>query len=361
MGVFQMMFTSSNTTYVGRRTWRCNYCRKTDRKGRLIWHIYQYHVDPKRIPFTCGLCGFICQDRQTLRHHLHNYKRHVEIAEKTPYVDLNTILKKAASPYWVTERDMTCTKAGVSLSDVDPDDDPFQPMEDEAELPAWLLEGTVAASPTPASSATARGFQPIHSPTPPRLTPTQVYTPTVIPEAKAPNFPVAPSTIRMASPQLLATKCSPPPYVPSKVRRVEAGTPVQDEPELNVFQDIMTTGPISDPAFEEEEPVVNCAKQQQPTQGENDIVADAIEKASEMISATLQEMLAESKKQTSLLEKAVTGLETLQKSVGTIKDDLSRVERRVTVMSRSSVTTSFAALTKENSPPKPDRKKGAKK
>ncbi|KAH3786980.1 hypothetical protein DPMN_165099 [Dreissena polymorpha] len=60
-----------------RKSWRCKNCSKKDRKGRLMGHILKHHVVFDRVPFSCNLCSFRCNDKNTLVDHLKNYKRHL--------------------------------------------------------------------------------------------------------------------------------------------------------------------------------------------------------------------------------------------------------------------------------------------
>lgn len=122
------------------RLWQCKTCGKTDRKSRVVTHIWKHHIPFDMVPFSCFLCGFRCHTKQELVTHLTDYPRHREEAAKYGgKVDLVKVLHQAPTPYYVSENDMLLVQPEVPnqtlpnwLCDVSADN-PRHPMH------YWLL------------------------------------------------------------------------------------------------------------------------------------------------------------------------------------------------------------------------------
>ncbi len=100
-------------------------CSKTDRRGRMVAHILKYHVSMDRVPYSCSLCNFRCQDTTDLLNHTRRYKRHVEEVKRNPGIPLSRALNKAEDPVVLDESYMKL----VPGSRLDQAEDPLEDME----------------------------------------------------------------------------------------------------------------------------------------------------------------------------------------------------------------------------------------
>ncbi|KAH3800120.1 hypothetical protein DPMN_153747 [Dreissena polymorpha] len=153
-----------------RKSWRCKHCGKEDRKGRLMGHILKHHVVFYRVPFSCSICSFRCNDKKTLVDHLKNYKRHLaEVADRQGRISLDRVLQRSENPYWVSQKDMEPVLGlyGCSIMSEPPttgnagcdEDGLFEPQKEDM-LPAWLLDNyTTPSAPEPAALSTLQPFR----------------------------------------------------------------------------------------------------------------------------------------------------------------------------------------------------------
>jgi len=116
-----------------RKAWGCTRCGKKDRKGRVIDHILKDHVPADRVPYRCTLCKFRCQDPDTLQKHITAYSRHVEAEQRGGKPNYHLVLKKSANPMFITEDDLFPLQSGepriIEDSGLLDEEDPF---------PDWL-------------------------------------------------------------------------------------------------------------------------------------------------------------------------------------------------------------------------------
>ncbi|KAH3715251.1 hypothetical protein DPMN_057957 [Dreissena polymorpha] len=129
--------------------YRCNRCQKTDRKGRLMAHIFKHHVPFDEAHFSCSLCSFRCQTQQHLIDHITKYAPHVKEAKARGVTDLRRYLIRSENPYTVSEADIK--RLGDSSLEQyieETDEGWFDVQEDTPLLPDWLSgSGPLVQSP----------------------------------------------------------------------------------------------------------------------------------------------------------------------------------------------------------------------
>ncbi|XP_060574632.1 uncharacterized protein LOC132732260 [Ruditapes philippinarum] len=146
-----LMAGGNKGTYKG-RAYQCRKCSKVDRKGRTIAHILKHHVPFDQVPYSCSLCNFRCQDKETLVKHINSYKRHKdEILKAGGKVDHSKVLNRSVNPKYNFENDLVLLNKFDSSERFGRQEDPLDDLdsifeEDEEEsnpllLPDWAKEG----------------------------------------------------------------------------------------------------------------------------------------------------------------------------------------------------------------------------
>ncbi|KAH3693957.1 hypothetical protein DPMN_081396 [Dreissena polymorpha] len=158
-----------------RNSWRCKRCGKKNTEEQIMGHILKHHVTLDRVPFSCSICSFRCNDNKTLVRHLKHYRRHVEeVTSRKGRISLDKVLQRSENPYWVSKTDMEPVQGlyGCSTMSESPttenagcDEEGFFAPQKEDVLSAWLLDtSTTPSAPEPEALSTLQSFR--------RVTPT---------------------------------------------------------------------------------------------------------------------------------------------------------------------------------------------
>ena len=120
----------------------------------MVGHVLKTHIPMDRVPFYCTLCSFRCEDRETLVAHIKKYRRHRDEEIKSGTPDYTQILKRAANPIYVGDRDMIALSKEESLrwharhamNQEDPLNDPDSLFADDDE--STMVDGLVMPTDT---------------------------------------------------------------------------------------------------------------------------------------------------------------------------------------------------------------------
>ncbi|KAH3739303.1 hypothetical protein DPMN_045953 [Dreissena polymorpha] len=341
-------------------------------------HILKHHVVFDRVPFSCSLCSFRCNDKKTLVDHLKNYTRHLaEVADRQGRISLDRVLQRSENPYWVSQKDMEPVLGlyGCSIMSESPttgnagcdEDGLFEPQEEDV-LPAWLLDNaTTPSAPEPAELAT---LQPIR-----RVIPTGQgawFLDSTTPAAPEPAALSTLPSFRRVTPTSQGFNATPVrvgqtqaqrkvstmgilgkaaevsgvvPYLdflasPAKIG-IPSGhtssncyndaTPLMDE---NMLAELLPESDRADPLFQgiDEVPckrvrVEGTSSHETILEDPSNIVAKAIGEASQIILTALGKSVENSERTNELLSNLVTVMKEVQ-------NDVRRIERKVTSLER---------------------------
>ena len=303
---------------IKKKNWACSRCGKKDRKGRLVDHFLKEHVPEERVPYRCSLCKFRCQDALTLQRHLTAYARHVEAETKLGFKPTYLqILKRSNNPIFVTEDDLFALQPGppgiVSGSSL---------SEDENPLPDWMSCAVPEYIPT-AKTTLECDLNEFN------VGSLSDWEPSVFQNNRS-------SEMMLAQPLQMGT---PNPFMTTpKQTRVVASAPstvdiVNVLPTLNDRQDPLFSGLDGDSAVEPLSLPPGIGGIEVALQTESHPVEDKTTQTSveDRMAVVLEEW---SKRFLGALDESVKASSSSSRAMAEIRDDVRRIERKVSMMAR---------------------------